>query len=156
MIRFAFHLNQSSLQRLKELRANGVSYAFSALLKPRSIKKADDGSHKKFVYEQEILDLLSVIDGSKEDDELLGFLDYEKIKSGSMCRHIVCVLPYCASCDAMEALIRNHTDRFKNLGSYEIINISGVDKPNAYKTTEDIKRKICQCEEAGQKTLTLT
>lgn len=156
MIRFAFHPNRSSLQRLKELRANGVLYAFSALLKPRSIKKADDGSHKKFVYEQEILDLLSVIDGSKEDDELLGFLDYEKIKSGSMCRHIVCVLPYCASCDAMEALIRNNTDQFKNLGSYEIINISGVDKPNDYKTAEDIKRKIRQCEEAGQKTLTLT
>ena len=156
MIRFAFNPNHSSLQRLKELREKGISYAFSALLKPRSIKKVEDGSHKQFIYEQEILDLLSVIDGSKEDDGLLGFLDYDKIKSGNMCRHIVCVLPYCASCDAMQELIRNHADQFKNLGSYEIINISGVDKLNAYKTAADIKRKIRECEEAGRKTITLT
>ena len=156
MIRFAFQPNESSRRRLKELRDRGVSFAFSALLKPKSIKKADDGSHKQFVFEQEILDLLSVIDGSKDDDELLGFLDYEKIKSGNMCRHIVCVLPYCSSCDAMEALIRNHADRFRNLGNYEIINISGVDQPNAFRSPSDIKRKIRECEEAGRKTLTLT
>ncbi len=156
MIRFAFNPNESSRRRLKELRDSGVSYAFSALLKPKSIRKADDGRHKQFAYEQEILDLLSVIDGSKDDDELLGFLDYDKIKSGSMCRHIVCVLPYCASCDAMEALIRSHADQFRNLGEYEIINISGVDQPNAYRSPADIKRKIRECEEVGRKTLTLT
>ena len=156
MIRFAFNPNESSRRRLKELRDSGVSYAFSTLLKPKSIRKADDGRHKQFAYEQEILDLLSVIDGSKDDDELLGFLDYDKIKSGSMCRHIVCVLPYCASCDAMEALIRSHADQFRNLGEYEIINISGVDQPNEYRSPVDIKHKIRECEEAGKKTLTLT
>lgn len=156
MIRFAFQPNESSRRRLKELRDSGVSFAFSALLKPRSVKKADDGSHKQFVFEQEILDLLAVIDGSKDDDELLGFLDYDKIKSGNMCRHIVCVLPYCASCDAMEALIRSHSEQFRNLGEYEIINISGVDQPNAYRSPSDIKRKIQESEEAGRKTLTLT
>ena len=156
MIRFAFNPNESSRRRLKELRESGVSYAFSALLKPKSIRKADDDSHKQFVFEQEILDLLSVIDGSKYDDELLGFLDYDKIKSGNMCRHIVCVLPYCASCDAMEALIRSHAEQFRNLGEYETINISGVDQPNAYRSPADIKRKIRECEEAGRKTLTLT
>ena len=156
MIRFAFHPNESSRQRLKELRKSGITYAFSALLKPQSVKKADDGSHKRFVYENEILDLLAVIDGSKEDDTLLGFLDYDKIKSGNMCRHIVCVLPYCASCDAMEALIRNNADKFKNLNDYEIINISGVDQPNAYNSSSAIKRKIRDYEEAGKKTLTLT
>ena len=156
MIRFAFNPNESSRRRLKELHDSGVSFAFSALLKPRSIKKAEDGSHKQFFFEQEILDLLSVIDGSKDDDELLGFLDYDKIKSGNMCRHIVCVLPYCASCDAMETLIRSHADTFRNLGEYEIINISGVEQPNAYRSPADIKRKIQECEEAGRKTLTLT
>ena len=156
MIRFAFNPNESSRRRLKELHDRGVSFAFSALLKPRSIRKADDGTHKQFVFEQEILDLLSVIDGSKDDDELLGFLDYDKIKSGNMCRHIVCVLPYCASCDAMEALIRSHADQFRNLGEYEIINISGIDQPNAYRSPTEIKRKILECEEAGRKTLTLT
>ena len=156
MIRFAFNPNESSRRRLKELRNSGVSFAFSALLKPRSIKKVEDGSHKQFIFEQEILDLLSVIDGSKDDDELLGFLDYEKIKTGNMCRHIVCILPYCASCDAMETLICSHADTFRNLGEYEIINISGVDQSNAYRSPSDIKRKIRECEEAGRKTLTLT
>lgn len=156
MIRFAFNPNESSRRRLEKLREDGVSYAFSALLKPRSIRKADDGSHKRFIFEEEVLDLLSVIDGSKEDDELLGFLDYEKIKSGNMCRHIVCILPYCASCDAMETLIRSNADKFKNLRDYEIVNISGVDQPNAYRSPSDIKRKIRECEETGKKTLTLT
>ena len=156
MIRFAFDPNESSSRRLKELRENGVSYAFSALLKPKSIRKVDDGSHTQFVFEQEILDLLSVIDGSKDDDSLLGFLDYEKIKSGNMCRHIVCVLPYCASCDAMEALIRSHAEQFRNLNDYEIINISGVERPNEYKSPIEIKKKINDCEKNGKKTLTLT
>lgn len=156
MIRFAFNPNESSMRRLKELRESGVSYAFSALLKPRSVKKATDGSHKRFVFEQEIQDLLEVIDGSKDDNELLGFLDYDRIKAGNMCRHIVMVLPYCASCDAMEELIRSNSEKFKNLNDYEIINISGVDKPNEYRSSADIKGKIRQCEAEGKKTITLT
>ncbi len=156
MIRFAFNPNESSRQRLKELRESGVSYAFSALLKPRSIKRSDDGAHKKFIYEREILELLEVIDGSKNDAELLGFLNYDRIKTGSMCRHVVIVLPYCASCDAMEELIRANSGRFRNLGEYQIINISGVDKPNEYRSAADIKGKIRQCEAEGKKTITLT
>ena len=156
MIRFAFNPNESSMRRLKELRESGVSYAFSALLKPRSVKKATDGSHKRFVFEQEIQDLLEVIDGSKDDNELLGFLDYDRIKAGNMCRHIVMVLPYCASCDAMEELIRSNSEKFKNLNDYEIINISGVDKPKEYRSSADIKGKIRQCEAEGKKTITLT
>ena len=49
-----------------------------------------------------------------------------------MCRHIVCVLPYCASCDALEELINNNKDKFKNLKDYKIINISGTDISNEY------------------------
>lgn len=156
MVRFAFNPNESSRKRLEELKKNGATYAFSALLKPQSLKKDAAGKHKKFVYEQEILDLLEVIDGSKDDTELLGFLDYDKIKDGKMCRHIVMVLPYCASCDAMEALIKTNTHRFRNLGGYEIVNISGVDNPNKYKSTNDIKSAIRQCEQNNQKTITLT
>ena len=156
MIRFAFNPNESARKRLEELRQSGTTYAFSSLFKPQSIKKSADDSHKKFVFEAEILDLLKVIDGSKEDSELLGFLDYSKIKDGKMCRHIVCVLPYCASCDALEALIKAHSDEFKNLSTYEIINISGVDNQNAYKTPKDIKKRIIDCEVEGKKTLTLT
>ena len=156
MVRFAFNPNESSRRRLRELRESGVSYAFSALFKTRSIKKSPDGSHRKFIYENEILELLEVIDGSREDDELLGFLDYDKIKDGKMCRHIVCVLPYRAACDALEALICDNPDRFKNLNNYEIVNISGVDVPNAYRDPKDVKNFIRDCERRGRKTLTLT
>ena len=156
MIRFAFNPNESARKRMAALRESGMSDAFSALFKPKSVSRAEDGSHKLFVHEQEILELLEVIDGSKEDEELLGFLDYDKIKDGKMCRHIVIVLPYCASCDALEALIRGNADKFKNLNDYEIINISGVDNPNRYKKPSDIKRAISACEAQGKKTITLT
>lgn len=156
MIRFAFNPSESARKRMAALRENGMSDAFSALFKPKSITKKDDDSHKLFVHEQEILELLEVIDGSKEDEELLGFLDYDKIKQGNMCRHIVIVLPYCASCDALETLIKCNADKFKNLNSYDIINISGVDNPNRYKKPSDIKAAISRCEAEGKKTITLT
>lgn len=157
MVRFAFNPNKSSREKMKALRKSGVSFAFSKLLEPISIKKdAINQGHKKFINESEILDLLRVIDGSKEDEELLGFLDYDKIKEGKMCRHMVMVLPYCASCDAMEELIRTNKDIFKNLNEYEIINISGVEARREYSKPDDIKRKIKECEEKNQKTLTLT
>lgn len=157
MVRFAFNPNKSSREKMEALRKSGVSFAFSKLLEPISIKKdAINQGHKKFINEPEILDLLKVIDGSKEDEELLGFLDYEKIKEGKMCRHMVMVLPYCASCDAMEELIGTNKDTFKNLGEYEIINISGVEARREYSKPDDIKRKIKECEEQNQKTLTLT
>ena len=157
MVRFAFNPNKSSRKKIEALRKSGVSFAFSKLFEPISIKKdTSHQGHKKFINESEILDLLKVIDGSKEDEELLGFLDYDKIKEGKMCRHMVMVLPYCASCDAMEEIISTNKDTFKNLGEYEIINISGVEAKREYSKPDDIKRKIKECEEKNQKTLTLT
>lgn len=157
MVRFAFNPNKSSRKKMEALRESGVSFAFSKLFEPLSIKKdTSHQGHKKFINEPEILDLLKVIDGSKEDEELLGFLDYDKIKEGKMCRHMVMVLPYCASCDAMEELISSHKDKFKNLSGYEIINISGVEARREYSKPGDIKRTIKGCEEKNQKTLTLT
>ena len=108
MIRFAFNPNESSRKKMEEMKKQGVTYAFSELFKPQSISiDKENKLHKKFKYEKEILDLLKVIDGSEEDANLLSFLDYDKIKEGKMCRHIVCVLPYRASCDALEELIKN-------------------------------------------------
>lgn len=156
MVRFAFNPSKKAKEKLKEYQKNGYTYAFSALLKPQSIKKSNDGSHKKFINEQEILELLEVIDGSKEDENVLGFLNYDKIKQGKMCRHIVCVLPYCASCDALEELIKSNKEKFKNLNDYRIINISGVENSNEYKTIEKIKDTIKECEDNNIKTLTLT
>ena len=156
MIRFAFNPNESSRKKLEALRSKGISCSLATMFMPQSITKQANGSHKRFVYEQEVLDLLEVIDGTKEDEEVLGFLNYDKIKEGKMCRHIVCVLPYCASCDALESLIKDNIHRFKNLQDYEIINISGVDRPRDYKTPRDIKKKIADCEANDRKTLTLT
>ncbi len=156
MVRFAFNPNVSSRKKLDELRKNGITFAFSELFRPKSIKKAADSSHMVFKYENEILELLEVIDGSKDDENLLGFLDYDKIKTGMMCRHMVCVLPYCAACDSLETLIKTKSARFRNLCQYEIINISGVEKPNTYKTPKAIKDAIKKFEAEGKKTITLT
>ena len=156
MIRFAFNPNDSTRKRLEELGNLGVKYKLSALLKPLSVKKTEDNLHKKFKYEQEVLDLLQVIDGSKEDENILGFLDYDKIKSGKMCRHIVFVLPFCASCDALETLIKKHAEIFKNLNEYEIMNISGIENANLYNSPKTIKDKIKQFEKENKKTITLT
>ena len=157
MVRFAFNPNKSSREKMEALKKSGVTFAFSKLFEPESIKKdTKNNGHKKFINEAEILDLLQVIDGSKEDENLLGFLDYDKIKEGKMCRHMVMVLPYCASCDAMEELLKTKKETFKNLGEYEIINISGVDAGRIYKKPSDIKDKIKECEDSNKKTITLT
>ena len=156
MIRFAFNPNASSVKKMEELRKNGITYAFSELFRPQSMTTKRDGSHRQFLHEPEILDLLEVIDGTKEDENLLGFLDYDKIKDGKMCRHIVVVLPFRASCDAMAALIQRENDRFKNLCDYEVINIAGFDEERRYATTDIVKGKIKTCEENSRKTLTLT
>lgn len=155
MIRFAFNPNETSRQRMEELKKLGITYAFSELLKPKSILKDNTNKlHKKFLYEQEIIDLLNVIDGTDNDNNLLSFLDYDKLKDGKMCRHMVCVLPYRASCDAFEELIKSN--EFKNLGSYEIINISGVENDKIYKDTQTVKSKISKCESENKRTITLT
>lgn len=157
MIRFAFNPNKSSRKKMEALKRSGVSFALSKLFEPKSItldkKKC---KHKNFINEKEILELLQVIDGSKADDALLGFLDYDKIKHGKMCRHIVMVLPYCASCDAMEELIKTNKTDFKNLNEYEIVNISGLESSKMFKTPNDVKNKIKECEANDIKTITLT
>lgn len=155
MIRFAFNPNESSRKKMEEMKKKGITYAFSELFRPQSITiDKENKLHKKFKYEQEIIDLLKVIDGSEEDANLLSFLDYDKIKEGKMCRHIVCVLPYRASCDVLEELINNQD--FKHLSNYEIINISGVENEKNFKDTQAVQAKIKKCESENVKTITLT
>lgn len=155
MIRFAFNPNESSRKKMEEMKKYGVTYTFSELFRPQSIiLDKNKKLHKKFKYEKEILDLLKVIDGTEKDENLLSFLDYHKIQEGQMCKHIVCVLPYRASCDALEALIKRH--KFKHLSNYEIINISGVESEKNYSDTESVKAKIKKCEIENKRTITLT
>lgn len=175
MVRFAFNPNKSARDKLEELRKDGYTYALSALLKPKSVNKDSKNDYQIFENEKEVLDLLKVIDGAESDDQLFGFLDYDKLKDGKMCRHIVMVLPYKASCDAMQKLINHNKSKFRNLKDYNIINISGVDvnsskdvpkcsticsdvKYNIVKDSlvETVRNIITACEQKGQKTLTLT
>lgn len=156
MIRFAFNLNESALRKMEELKKEHLEYALNELLRPKSILKRNDGSHKKFVHEKEVLDLLMAIDGSKEDNNILGFLNDDRIKNGKLCRHIVFVLPYRASCDAVESLITEHKNDFECLGQYELLNIAGVENEGLFRTVRDVKDKIEQLESQGVKTITLT
>lgn len=157
MVRFAFNPNESARQMLEQMKAQGKTASLSELFRPQSISKDTSSAkgHLHFAHAKEVLDLLQVIDGSKEDEGLFGFLDYQKLKDGSMCRHIVCVLPFCASCDALEKLINDNTAIFKNLSQYHIVNISGI-VGNVYVTPEMIKQKIKEHEAQGEKTITLT
>lgn len=157
MVRFAFLPNESSLRVMETLRADGYEMGLSELFRPRSILRDNkEGRHRLFVHEDEILEFLQAIDGVQEDAHLLSFLDLEQIKRGRMCRHLVFVLPYRASCDAREQLLTEHKELFRNLSDYTIVNIAGVDDPKRYRSTEDVKAQIADCERKGEKSITLT
>lgn len=154
MIRFAFNLNEESLRLIQQMVDEGASIKFSDLLRPLSTrKKGKSTAYRKFQHEREVLSLLQAIDGTKDDENVLGFLDNERIKQGKLCNHIVMVLPFRASCDAMVSLIENNQDKFKNLNDYKVINIAGLD---CRSSVNDIARKIHDCESKGIKTLSLT
>lgn len=156
MIRFAFNPSESARRLIEQLKNDGKTTQLNELFRPRSISKdtTSEKKHRLFVHKKEVLDLLRVIDGSAEDENLLGFLDYDKLKEGKMCRHIVMVLPFCASCDAMEKLISDHKVEFKNLNDYTLVNIAGHE--SNFDTTEEIKHHIKQLESEGKKSITLT
>jgi len=157
MIRFAFMPNESSIEKMRALKESGVSIGLTGLFSPQSIRKDNrENKHRKFINENEVLALLKAIDGTEQDENIFPFLDYDKIKKGQMCRHMVMVLPRCASCDAMEELLIQNKENFKHLGEYQIVNISGLDAHNKYPEPSDIKRTIKQLEKENKKTITLT
>lgn len=155
MVRFGLTPNQASLQRLEELKAQNGTTAFSELFRPKSLTPKNS-EYLKFIHEDVVIEFLKVIDGSRQDENVLSFLNEDCIKKGKLCRHIVMVLPQCASCDAMEHLINTNSSIFKNLSEYEIINVSGVGKSVRLQKPEQYKLYISKCESKGQKTLTLT
>ncbi len=148
MIRFAFNPNESSRRRLADISGSKPAELFT----PANIKKGEGSS--KFLYEQEVIDLLKVLDGSKNDTNMLGLLDNEVIKAGKLARHIVMVLPYRASCDALEELIKKNKDSFKNIATYTVFNISGYNQKLS--KPEEIKAALQKAELAKKKTITLT
>ena len=61
---------------LEQLKKQGKSASLSELFRPQSISKdSRDKKHLHFIHESEVLDLLRIIDGSQEDDNLLSFLN---------------------------------------------------------------------------------
>lgn len=157
MVRFAFLPNKSSRERLENLRRDGISSNLSELMRPQSISEDKKGQqHRKFIHETEILGLLQAIDGSEADEQILSLLGLEEIQQGKMCRHMVFVLPYRASCDAMEALLEAYKNAFNHLGDYAIINIAGLESERLYPTTESVKSQIEKYEQDNTKTITLT
>ena len=156
MVRFAFNPTKTAQKKLQQLKELGYSYCFSELFKTESLTKDRNNSYKRFKYPEEILDILLSIDGEKEDDSILPFLKYDKIKSGNMCRHMVCVLPFKASCDALEELLVQNKELFANLKDYVIVNIAGLSSEASFPTIQSVKSFISECEKKGLKTITLT
>lgn len=156
MVRFAFLPNEASLRKIEELRASGATASFSELFRPASLVVDDKNAWRRFVHPSVVLEWLKTIDGSQADSNVLGFLDNERIKAGQLCHHIVMVLPYRASCDAMEDVIRNNKILFRNLGDYETVNISGLNAHSEYPDPIAIKERIKQLDKQGKKTITLT
>lgn len=148
MIRFAFNPNESSRQRLADIPGSKPAELFT----PVSISKK--GDYNKFKYEQEVIDLLQVLDGTKNDANMLGLLDNETVKTGKLAQHIVMVLPYRASCDALARLITKNRKLFKNIAEYKLLNISGYDQ--THKTPEEVKSALAKAAQVGKKTITFT
>lgn len=148
MIRFAFHPNESSRKKLEQIPGSKPSELFE----PNS--KTANGDYETFKHEEEVVDLLKVLDGSKHDTQLLGILDHDSVKAGKLANHIVVVLPFRASCDALEKLIAAKQAEFKNLREYTIFNISGIN--SRLTKPSDIKSAISEAQSKGEKTITLT
>ena len=158
MVRFAFHPNDSARAKLAQMSKDGKEYNLNELFSPLSMSKSNP-NHRKFKHENEVIDLLQAIDGKKEDKNIFSFLNYSKITEGAkMCRHIVMVLPWRASCDAMETLLKQDS-LFNKFKQYTILNISGFDCPQEFSNSDyskNIKAFIDDCESKNKRTITLT
>lgn len=153
MVRFAFNPNESSIKLLQKIKESGESAELNVLFEPLS-KKKNESKTTTFKHEEHVLKLLYSIDGKEEDDNVFPFLNYEKIKNGKLAKHIVFVLPYKNSVDAMERLIAENKQNFLNLGDYEIINVAG--NTSKYENAADVQSEIKKWADRNVKTITLT
>ena len=146
MIRFGYNPSEKAKQKLLQIQKENENIVpnISLLFRPGSITKDEDSLYKQFLYKDEVIDLLKSLEGKKVDKNIFPILKYENDNNIVLSRHIVMVLPYCASCDAMEELLKHN--KFDNLSEYEILNISGLDIKNEYKKVKNIKDKIKEIE----------
>ncbi len=155
MLRFAFALPKATEERLIAAKGEGKKWTLNDFLETNK-----DAEHPSFLYEEDVLRLLKVIDGTEADERILSFLDVDTIKDNDVCKHIVMVLPYKYSCDAMEKLLRDHREEFKHLCDYTVLNITGHNLKAELDSVEKVKRKIKEVEanadEKRRKSITLT
>ena len=151
MVRFAFNLNDDAKQKVEDLTKNGKTSQLNELFVPMSKNKNDD-NHVKFKHESNVLEILRALDGSVGSESIFPILNYDKLKEGKMAHHIVMVLPFKASCDAMGKLLTDHKGDYTNFNDYEIINIAGHDAPSR----QNVKKKIENYANEGKKTISLT
>lgn len=160
MVRFAFHPNKESLDVINEMKKKGAG-GLSELFSPINVLETPEA---KFKYEDKVLGLLKAIDGTETDSNIFPFLKYERIQKGKMCSHMVWVLPFQSSCDAMERLLKSTTSQLTKLRQYsedfkegyEIINISGFNCPKKYNSPDKVTKAIDAFEQNNVKTITLT
>ena len=151
MLRFAFNLPDKWIKKILSYK-NDIKWSLTDLFLTKK-----ENNNDVFVFENEVLNFLKTIDGSNEEDGILSFLDVPKIKNNDVCKHIVMVLPYRSSCDAMEKLLSDNRNKFINLCNYKgLINIAGRNSPNKYNDIENIKNDITNFEKNGTKTISLT
>lgn len=148
MLRFAFNPTDDTRAKLSALSKDG-KWTLTEMF------RAKNG---EFVHSADVLKLMKIIDGSESDKNILSFLDIPKVKEHDVCKHMVFVLPYKSSCDAMEKLLREHHMEFINLSQYKVLNVAGHLSPAELSTVEKVKKEIESCENASplQKTITLT
>lgn len=154
MIRFAFNPNPAALARIKAMRSEGRSCSFADIFEP---ELAMDGNFTgAFAHKAEVAEFLRILDGSDEGEGVgfLSLLNHPKIIAGKLCRHVVMVLPRRASCDAMARELAS--GKYRTLGEYVVLNVSGHDRPAAYASPSAVKSDIAKYAAEGRKTLTLT
>lgn len=171
MIRFGFNLSDEAKQRIRDLTAGGATVGLNELFgtltnkiivnqKTKKVTEEDkkdiEGKYRVFRHADFVLRTVKALDGSENSDTIFSILNYPKLKDGKMARHIVMVLPYKASCDAMEQLLISHEAEFINLNGYEVINIAGHDCRTKYNSIDRVKRAIMRFESEGKKTISLT
>ena len=153
MVRFGFNLGDVAKQKLLSLTKDGAKGQLSELFGTISNDKNIDG-FDVFKHKSRVLEIFKAIDGSYNSETIFPLLNYDKIQEGKMAQHIVVVLPYKASCDALERLLKEHSSDFTNLNDYKIVNIAGHN--TNYKSNDTVKGEISASALKNEKTISLT
>ena len=137
---------------MKDMKRSSSNF-LNDLFETKSTKK-DNGDYKHFVRKRSVMQFLYMLDGSVSDPNVLSFFPNISIKKNGLGKHIVCILPSCASCDAIMELLQKNSHKFKNLKDYVPLNLAGHD--NEFKNAKAYKDKIDRLDFEGKKTITFT